>query len=94
MTVFAILFLFLFLLRFEAVAKVVEEWTGISWKKLQNIAGIGMMIIVGYVFVSWGIAALAVPFVGVPLLIGGLAVLAYAVWSIYQDYFSIERKFE
>jgi len=47
----------------------------------QTIAGIAL----GAALVTWGIAALAIPILGGMMIIAGLALIAYAVWPLFNS---------
>ncbi len=84
MIVIAVLVILSMLLTFDPVANAVAKVTGVvpetlkSWARVVIAAGMGIALI------GWGVAALAVPFVGVAMIVIGVVAFAWAVWPLFR----------
>lgn len=79
--VMAIVLLLIFLLMFKPINdKLPSPFTPIK-PYLATAAG----ILMGGILIAIGVAALEVPWLGVPLIIAGLAMIAYNTWPLFTQ---------
>lgn len=64
----------------ESATKV-AEWTGSTTQKVKDTAVAVIGVAIGLLLISFGVAALAVPFVGGSLIVIGLALGGWAVYN-------------
>lgn len=81
----AIIMLLSLLMSFKPVADVVSKATGVATDTIMNWARIILGTSIGLYLISAGVAALAVPVVGVILIVVGLALLAWSWWPIFSS---------
>mgnify|MGYP000860125774 CR=1 FL=1 len=72
------------LLCFKPIADVVAKPLGIAADKLTYWAKIVLVTAIGLYLVTTGVAALVVPWVGIALIVIGLALITYAWWPFFK----------
>lgn len=72
------------LLMIPQVATAVGKVTGVTSERIRSVAATIVGAGVGVLLVGWGIAALSVPFLGVAMIVIGLALLAYTLWPLFK----------
>lgn len=93
LSIVGVFILIAFILSFQPVAdqvgKVVNKATGgASGESIgeriataaRRMAAVGL----GVFLVVYGVAALATPFIGIPMLVIGLAALAWGIWPLFR----------
>lgn len=85
MITLAIIMLLALCLSFEPVAEQVAKWTSWPVDKIKSIAKTVLFVGIGAYLIYTGVAALAVPVVGVALIVVGLALVALAVWPFFSS---------
>lgn len=85
MIVLVIIVLVAMLLTTKPVADAVSKVTGWSAAKIQSAAKFVVGIGISVALVTWGIAVMAIPVLGVGLIVAGLALLAYSVWPLFKS---------
>jgi hypothetical protein len=78
LVVLGLLLLLLFLLMFKPVNDRLPSVLTPIKSYLSTAAG----IVMGGILISWGIAAIELPVLGVPMILAGLAMIAYNVWPL------------
>lgn len=84
LAVLCVVIIICILLQFDPVAKFVAEKTGKTVDFVKSTARTVLVVALGGALVSWGVAALSVPFVGIAMIAIGLALVAYALWPMFQ----------
>lgn len=82
LTFLAIVIIVALILQITPVADWVGKMTGVTGDKIKSAARTVITIALAAVIVSWGIAALAVPVLGVSMVLIGLVMLAWAVYPM------------
>lgn len=72
------------LMMIPAVANAVGKVTGVTGERIRSVASTIVGAGVGVLLVGWGVAALSVPFVGVAMIVIGLALMAYTLWPLFR----------
>lgn len=85
MIVLVIVILVAMLLTTKPVAGAVSKMTGWAADKIQNTARLVVGIAIAVALVTWGIAVLSIPVLGVGMIIAGLALLTYSVWPLFTS---------
>jgi len=85
--VLGIILLITFLLRFEMVAapvaKIIAPNDPSMTDKLMDWGGIAQNLLIGWILISLGAKAMAIPWVGIPFIVVGAGLILYAAWRIY-----------
>jgi len=79
--VLAVIVIICILLMIPQVANKASELTGISAQKIKNTASAVVGIAIGLLFIHFGVAALAVPMVGIPLIVIGVVITGWFTYS-------------
>lgn len=69
------------ILAIPGAASKVASWTGTSVQKVKDTAVTIIGIGIGAMLISFGVTALAVPWVGIALIVVGLAILGWSLWT-------------
>lgn len=80
LTFLAVVIIVALILQITPVADWVGKITGVTGDKIKSAARTVITIALAAVVVSWGVASLAVPILGVSMVLIGLVMLA---WSVY-----------
>jgi len=80
----AIIVLIAMIILIPPVGTWVAKTTGIDGSKLRGIAQTVVAAGIGLILVMAGIAAMAVPIVGVTLILIGVGAIAWAVWPLFR----------
>lgn len=83
--ILGLLLLLFMLLTLAPVSNAVSSVTGIAADKIRNVAKVVVAAGIGVALVGWGIAALALPWLAVPMIIIGLALIAYTVIPLFWN---------
>lgn len=62
-------------------ASKVAEWTGTTAAKVKDSAVTVVGAVIGLLLISFGVGALAVPFIGISLIVVGLGLAAWALYT-------------
>ena len=71
------------------VTNKVAGWTGTAASKVKYIAQTIVGAGVGLLLVSFGVAALSAPIVGICLILAGVALAAYSLWPLFRPNMSV-----
>jgi hypothetical protein len=80
----AIIMFLALLLSFKPVADVLSNVTGWASNTIQTVARIVLGTAIGLYLISAGVAALAVPVVGIILIVVGVALVAWSLWPVFS----------
>ena len=84
LAVLAIVILVAMLLQIPFVSDYVAKVTGSTGDKIRSVARTIASLAIGVALVTWGIASLAVPILGVGMILAGLALVAYSLWPLFR----------
>lgn len=84
MGVLVILMFLATVLSFSKVGEMVGGWIGVAGGTVTTLARSVLGASVGLYLISTGVAALAVPVLGIALIAVGLVILAYSVWPYFS----------
>lgn len=71
------------ILSFEKVGNTVGDWFKVSAGRVSNVAKTVFITALGLFLISSGAAAMAVPVVGVALIVIGLVLVGFALWPLF-----------
>jgi hypothetical protein len=80
----AIIMALALLMSFEFVAAPVGKMIGVASNRVANISKTVFIGALGLFLISSGVAALAVPVVGIILIAIGVVLVGYAVWPFFS----------
>lgn len=83
MTIVSVLLLLMFLLKFDAVAKVVDPEGKLG---VQDFASNAFIILLGVLLIIVGLAAAATIWVAVATIAVGVGMIAFKSYSLWQQY--------
>lgn len=72
-------------LSFRPAAAKVGEWTGIAGETLVFWSRTIFITALGLYLVNLGVAGLVVPWIGISLIVIGLALVAYSWWPFFSS---------
>lgn len=74
-----------FILLIPPVSNKVGSWVGKTGDTIRGIAQTVAGIVIGIMLITWGIAALEVPPLGVTMIIAGLGMLGWNVYPLFTS---------